>query len=1174
MTPERWEQVRGVLGEALELAPGQRSVYLDRACSSDPSLRREVETLLASSDDMHSSFLHSSPLRVTLTSGTKLGEYEVKSLLGSGGMGEVYRARDSRLGRDVAIKVLPSLLSADSRRLWRFEQEAQAAAALNHPNIFAVFQMGTYEGAPYLVSELLEGETLREQIKRGRLSVRKAIDYGVQIARGLAAAHEKGIVHRDLKPENLFVTKDGRVKILDFGLAKLTQPQSSSEHAAPALTEGTEPGVVMGTAGYMSPEQVRGHDSDHRADFFAFGAILYEMLAGKRAFQKSTSADTMSAILNEDPPAVSQVTANIPSALQRVVHRCLEKNPEQRFQSASDLAFALDALSEPSGSGTAFPEKEGGGSALFAFIGEHKLWMAAGLVLVGLLLGAVLYSSHNLTRRTRALPFRASDIVLIADFENHTGDPRFDDALQTAFTVSIGQSRYVNAFPRSRVESVLKRMGRSGTERVTVPVAREICARENARGLIASTITRTGQEFELTAELIDPETGATVRSYKERSYGEDHILDALDSIAKRVRADLGESLYEIHQANRPLPQVTTSSLTALKEYAEASSLWAHTKYDDAVSLYKAAIVLDPDFAMAHAALGRAYCSYIYYQTELGRKEYERALALASRLTDRERMVIEAHKALDLDHAQEADGLYRSYLTTYPDDWNMLRDYANLLRRHGREAEAIEQHKRILAIAPDDAHTWIEMATAYSGLGNFSAAVQAYSHAFQIEPSQWTAGNISREYGMALIGNGEEQKAVAVFSDLLGKPARRADALRSLALLDLYHGRYSKAQVRLQEALQIDENNHNVFPVARTHFILAVVAEGRGDSRTLLQQLDAAAADLKNMGPKVEWGSIVGQEYVRVGALAKAAKLAEFITPLADAHDSEQKGYVHLLHGAIAAERGETEKAVVELTLIADPTYGRSLNGLATETVAHAYQRAGNLDQAIVWYEKLDSPLGLLAFWEPQQRWAFSRYQLAADYQERGQTEKARRTLATLLDLWKDADANIPLRKAALQLQARLYDLTSTTAGWCREGDFLGTVFHSLCPSARCSLLRSFVGIFPTVSDRFFRLEGVRSGLIFHEEATHRIPRRHAFPAADKQIVDELDSLGIERKFRVLGAMRSKAATSTTENFFLRASAMRASSPGRRAFFPQTPRSSYSCTTSNPLCDANSRRSYN
>jgi serine/threonine protein kinase/Tol biopolymer transport system component len=284
---------------------------------------------------------------VKLQSGTILGDYEIRSSLGAGGMGEVYRAHDPRLGRDVAIKVLPEFVSSDPDRLRRFEQEAQAAAALNHPNILAVHRMGTYEGVPYLVSELLEGETLRDTLSRGPVQLRKAIDYGVQIAHGLAAAHEKGIVHRDLKPENLFVTRDGRVKILDFGLAKLTQVEASTgEGATVTMKDGTDPGQVLGTVGYMSPEQVRGQATDHRADIFAFGNVLYEMLTGKRAFHKPTSADTMSAILNEDPPSISQLAPSTPLGLQRVIHRCLEKNPEQRFHSASDLAFALQALSD------------------------------------------------------------------------------------------------------------------------------------------------------------------------------------------------------------------------------------------------------------------------------------------------------------------------------------------------------------------------------------------------------------------------------------------------------------------------------------------------------------------------------------------------------------------------------------------------------------------------------------------------------------------------------------------------------------------------------------------------------------------------------------------------------------------------------------------------------------
>src|SRR6204780_1406221 len=287
---------------------------------------------------------------MNLTSGTKLGPYEIVSLLGAGGMGEVYRARDARLKREVAIKVLPQALSQDAERLRRFEQEALATAALNHPNILAVFDIGTNEGSPYVVSELLEGETLRERLRSGAMAVRKTLDYALQIAHGLAAAHAKGIIHRDLKPENLFLTKDGRVKILDFGLAKLTQPDSGTHTSMPTQTQATEAGVVMGTAGYMSPEQVRGTAVDPRSDIFSFGAILYEMISGKRAFHGETAADTMSAILREEPAELSETNRNVSPALERMVQHCLEKNPEQRFHSASDIAFDLEHLTGVSGS--------------------------------------------------------------------------------------------------------------------------------------------------------------------------------------------------------------------------------------------------------------------------------------------------------------------------------------------------------------------------------------------------------------------------------------------------------------------------------------------------------------------------------------------------------------------------------------------------------------------------------------------------------------------------------------------------------------------------------------------------------------------------------------------------------------------------------------------------------
>ena len=346
-----------------------------------------------------------------LLSGTKLGPYEILSALGAGGMGEVYRAHDKRLDRDVAIKVLPEYLTSDPDRLRRFEQEARATAALNHPNILAVFEMDTHGDVSYLVEELLEGETLRERLRRSPIALRKAIDYGVQIAHGLAAAHDKGIVHRDLKPENLFLTKDGRVKILDFGLARLSPTKDASGFEATQAL-GTEPGMVMGTVGYMAPEQVRGKTADHRADIFAFGAILYEMVTGKQTFHKATSAETMTAILNEEPPSISQLTPTAPPGMQRVVHRCLEKNPEQRFQSASDMAFALEALSDSNltpGTGAHAVQEGGSNRSRIAIV------VGAGLLAV-LVVAGLIY----LWMRPSAPP-KLSNVVQLT----HDGQPKF-----------------------------------------------------------------------------------------------------------------------------------------------------------------------------------------------------------------------------------------------------------------------------------------------------------------------------------------------------------------------------------------------------------------------------------------------------------------------------------------------------------------------------------------------------------------------------------------------------------------------------------------------------------------------------------------------------------------------------------------------------------------------------
>jgi DNA-binding winged helix-turn-helix (wHTH) protein/tetratricopeptide (TPR) repeat protein len=612
--------------------------------------------------------------------------------------------------------------------------------------------------------------------------------------------------------------------------------------------------------------------------------------------------------------------------------------------------------------------------------------------------------------------FNSRDSVLIADFENQTGDPRFDQALETAFTVSMEQSRHANVFPRSKVASVLALMGQTSDARITPALGREICQRESIRGLIASSITRTGEEYALSAELIDPQSGDTVRSYSERSYGEGHILDALDVIAADIRRDLGESLYQIRENTKPLPQVTTESLNALQEYADGTLLWHQGKYRDAVTLFRSAIQADPGFAIAHAALGNAYFSFIYNDSQRGNEEYQKALALGSRTTERERMTIQVNYVDSQGHFEDADRLYRIYLKRYPDDWATLGNYARLLRTHGRADKAIGQYKEMLRAVPGDARTEVEMATAYKTLGRYQEAVGAYLQAFQMDPAYLTSGDVSREYGMALILNGEIPKAEAVFTSLLSNQSTRESGLRSLALLDLYRGRYASAHPLLEEALAFDRGlKTEPVSVAREHLQLAILAEGEGDPSAERSQLDSAMANFKAISPKVVVGAWIGSEYARAGLAHQAEQIERAIEPLIDGKNPEQVAYGHYLQAEIALMHDENDKAI-QLFELSDQ---EKSTPFSMEGLARAYQRSGNMKQAASQYEKFLASADYGLMWEPQQRWIAAHYTLAADDLTMGDPQKAKMALDPLLALWKDADRDLPLRKQAIALDERL-----------------------------------------------------------------------------------------------------------------------------------------------------------
>ena len=1016
MTPERWQQIQDVLEKALELPPGERSAFLNRACSTDPSLRQEVETLLASSDDVRSSFLQSSTLRVTLRSGTKLGEYEVKSLVGSGGMGEVYRAHDSRLGRDVAIKVLPSFLSSDSERLRRFEQEARAAAASNHPNILAVFQMGTYEGTPYLVSELLEGETLREQIKRGRLSVHKAIDYAVQIARGLAAAHEKGIVHRDLKPENLFVTKDGRVKILDFGLAKLTQ-QSSSEHSALTLAEGTEAGVVMGTVGYMSPEQVRGQAADNRADIFAFGAILYEMLAGKRAFQKPTSPETMTAILNEDPPGISQVAANIPPALQRMVHRCLEKNPEQRFQSASDLAFDLDALSEFGG---LLPSTK----AANVVTGAGKRWkviVPAAVVVLALSVGGYFYF-HRKPKLTD------KDTIVIADFANSTSDPIFDDTLKTALSVSLQQSPFLSVLPDSTVAKTLQLMTRPAGTRLTPEVARELCQRAGSKAYLAGSIGSLGSEFVVGLKAVNCQSGDSMAQEQVTAASKEKVLDALGEAASKLRGELGESLATVQKFDVPLAEATTSSLEALKAYGLG---WkARNQKGEAAALpyYQRAIELDPNFAMAYIAVGNIYDTL--GEVERASAYYTKAFQLREHASEREKLMITAdyYDAVTGELDRAAQTLHEE-IEIYPREDVAYLHLSSVFAAQGqyeRATEIMRQGMQGQRIAPD-------AVTEYAILPQLALAQQRFEEAREVIHETQARKLDDYQFHTALYGLaflGADSAAMAEQQHwFAGNPDYENQGLALASDTEAYGGHVGKAREltkrAVDSAVRADSKENGAIWQATA--ALWEAAYGNPAEARL-----AAAEALKlastSQGAEIEAALAAAM----ASDTARAESLAHDLGKRFPLDTQMQSLWLPAIQAQLALDRKSATLALNALQAGSAIELGQTqfVNNLSclypTYIRGEAYLAAGQGGAAAAEFQKIIDHNGIVwnCWTGALAHLGVARANALQSRTAQGADADAARTRALaaykdFLTLWKDADPDIPILKQAKAEHAKL-----------------------------------------------------------------------------------------------------------------------------------------------------------
>ena len=707
---------------------------------------------------------------MALVRGDRLGPYEILAPLGAGGMGEVYRARDPRIGRDVAIKVLPPSFSKDADRLRRFEREARSAGVLNHPNVLVVYDVGESESSPYIVSELLEGESLRERLATGPLPSAVAVEYAAQIARGLAAAHEKGIVHRDLKPENIFVTRDDRVKILDFGLAKLTLPEAAREEVTAAPTvSGTEAGVTFGTVGYMSPEQVRGHPADSRSDIFSFGAVLYEMLGGRRAFQSGSAVETMNAILKEEPAPLASPGRTIPPAVERVVRKCLMKEPASRFQSAADLCFALtEASSAPVVREPDRPRRRPGMTAL---------WTIAA-ALAALAIGRTLWNRRPAPTSGVVAPRYSSLAVL--PLQNLSGDPKeeyFSDGMTEALVSDLAQVSALRVISRTSV------MQYKDTKKPLPQIAREL----DVDAVVEGSVMRSGDRVRITAELIDARKD---RHLWARDYERDlrDVLALQGEVARAVAQEVRAKLTSDEQARlaraRPIDPAAQDAYLRGRYFLGKGTEDAIVK---AIGYFRSAIEKEPTGARGYAGLSDAYSALrsIYRRP---RDVMPQARAAALKAVELDDSLAEGHVSLafaemyyDFDW-RSAEREFRRAIELNPGLADAHDGLALHLMANGRHAEASAEIEKARQLDPLSTLVLSDATWVYYGGRRYDRALELARQWVELQPeSPWSHTYL----GLALERTGNVGGAITELE-------KAASIDRSVTILEWLGGAYASA----------------------------------------------------------------------------------------------------------------------------------------------------------------------------------------------------------------------------------------------------------------------------------------------------------------------------------------------------------------------------------------------